>query len=218
MPRSRVRELCPDPHVLDKTRPARPRSGLHDLALASGLPRRARVRAAVWFRFFAPLSGRARPVALREKGAMMARTQAPGKLFAPQNGGIMTEFYVRPDGMPPGNGYSHAVAFTGRAVIISGQLPLDGDGKLAGTEPETQMRQVFQNLSVALAAAGAGMAEVVKLTVYLTDLADLPAFRRVRDEYLSADRPPASSLVRVAGLVHPEARVEIEALAVTSPA
>jgi enamine deaminase RidA (YjgF/YER057c/UK114 family) len=52
------------------------------------------------------------------------------------------------------------------------------------------------------------------LRVYLTDLADLPAFRRVRDEYVSAGYPPASSLVQVAGLVHPEARVEIEALAV----
>lgn len=47
---------------------------------------------------------------------------------------------------------------------------------------------------------------------------DLAAFRQVRDEYVSADHPPASSLVQVAGLVHPEARVEIEALAVTSPA
>lgn len=127
----------------------------------------------------------------------------------------MAEFYIRPDGMPPGNGYSHAVAFTGRTVVISGQLPLDGDGKLAGTEPEAQMRQAFQNLSAALAAADAGMTHVVKLTVYLTDLADLPAFRQVRDEYLSADYPPASSLVQVVGLVHPEARVEIEALAVT---
>jgi enamine deaminase RidA (YjgF/YER057c/UK114 family) len=128
----------------------------------------------------------------------------------------MTEFYVRPDGMPPGNGFSHAVAFTGRTVVVSGQLPLDQDGKLAGTGPEAQMRQVFENLSVALAAAGSGMAQVVKLTVYLTDLADLPAFRQVRDEHVSADSPPASSLVQVAGLVHPEARVEIEALAVTS--
>jgi enamine deaminase RidA (YjgF/YER057c/UK114 family) len=127
---------------------------------------------------------------------------------------IMTEFYLRPDGMPPGNGYSHVVAFTGRTVIVSGQLPLDRDGKLAGMDPEAQMRQVFQNLSLALAAAGAGMAQVVKLTVYLTDLADLPVFRQVRDEYVPVGHLPASSLVQVAGLVHPEARVEIEALAV----
>jgi len=116
--------------------------------------------------------------------------------------------------MPPGNGYSHVVAFTGRTVITSGQLPLDRDGNLAGTEPQAQMRQVFQNLSVALVAAGTDLAHVVKLTVYLTDLADLPAFRQVRDEYIAADRPPASSLVQVAGLVHPQARVEIEAMAV----
>jgi reactive intermediate/imine deaminase len=130
----------------------------------------------------------------------------------------MTEFFARPDGILPGNGYSHAVAFTGRTVIVSGQLPLDRDGKLAGAAPETQMRQVFQNLSLALAAAGASLDQVVKLTVYLTDLADLPVFRQVRDEYISADCPPASSLVQVGGLTHPEARVEIEAIAVTSPA
>ena len=127
---------------------------------------------------------------------------------------MTTEFYIRPDGMPPGNGYSHAVAFAGRTVITSGQLPLDRDGNLAGAEPEAQMRQVFQNLSVALAAAGTDLAHVVKLTVYLTDLSDLPAFRQVRDEYITTDRPPASSLVQVAGLVHPQARVEIEAMAV----
>ena len=120
--------------------------------------------------------------------------------------------------MPPGNGYSHAVAFTGRMVIVSGQLPLDRDGNLAGPDPEAQMRQAFQNLSVALAAAGAGMAQIVKLTVYLTDLADLPAFRQVRAEYVSADHPPASPWCQVAGLVPPEARVEIEALAATSVA
>jgi len=57
------------------------------------------------------------------------------------------------------------------------------------------------------------MAQVVKLTVYLTDLGDLGAFRRVRDEYISLDRPPASSLVQLSGLVNPEFWVEIEALA-----
>jgi reactive intermediate/imine deaminase len=130
----------------------------------------------------------------------------------------MTEFYARPDGMPPSNGYSHAVAFTGRTVIVSGQLPLDQDGQLAGAEAEPQMHQVFRNLNIALAAAGATMDQVVKLTVFLTDLADLPAFRLVRDEYFAADQRPASSLVQVAGLVHPEARIEVEALAVTPAA
>lgn len=129
------------------------------------------------------------------------------------------EHYIRPDGMAPGNGYSHAVAATGRLVVISGQLPLDPDGKLTGPgDAAAQMRQAFENLSAALAAAGASMDQVVKLTVYLTDLADLPAFRQVRDQYISLERPPASSLVQVGGLVHPQARVEIEALAVTPSA
>ena len=57
------------------------------------------------------------------------------------------------------------------------------------------------------------MEQVVRLTVYLTDLADLDAFRRARDEHICVDRPPASSLVQVSGLVNPAFRVEIDALA-----
>jgi reactive intermediate/imine deaminase len=126
------------------------------------------------------------------------------------------QHYVRPDGLPPVNGYSHAIAFTGRMVVVSGQVPVDAHGALVGRDnPQAQVRQVFENLSAALAAAGARMDQVVKLTVYLTDLADLAAFRQVRDEYISPDRPPASSLVQVSGLVNPEFRVEVEALAAT---
>jgi reactive intermediate/imine deaminase len=126
------------------------------------------------------------------------------------------QHYVRPDGLPPVSGYSHAVAFSGRMVVISGQVPADGQGALVGRgDPQAQVRQVFENLAAALAAAGATMEQVVKLTVYLTDLADLEAFRQVRDEYISPDSPPASSLVQVSGLVNPEFRVEIEALAAT---
>ena len=124
------------------------------------------------------------------------------------------QHFVRPEGMPPVNGYSHAVAFTGRMVVLSGQVPVDGQGELVGQgDPEAQVRQVFRNLAAGLAATGASMDQVVKLTVYLTDLGDLEAFRRVRDEYIAPDKPPASSLVQVSGLVNPEFRVEIEALA-----
>jgi reactive intermediate/imine deaminase len=130
-------------------------------------------------------------------------------------GRMNPQHFVRPDGMPPVNGYSHAVAFTGRMLVISGQVPLDDQGRLIGPgDPPAQIRQVFRNLTAALAAAGASLDQVVKLTVFLTDLADLEAFRRIRDEYIPVDRPPASSLVQVAGLVNPEFRVEIEALAV----
>jgi reactive intermediate/imine deaminase len=124
------------------------------------------------------------------------------------------EHFVRPDGMPPANGYSHAVAVTGRLVVTSGQVPWDAEGRVVGVgDPEAQVRQAFENLSAALAAAGSSMAQVVKLTIFLTDLADLAVYRKVRDDYIDTARPPASSLVQVSGLVHPDFRVEIEALA-----
>ncbi|KIF04549.1 endoribonuclease L-PSP [Streptomyces sp. RSD-27] len=122
---------------------------------------------------------------------------------------------VRPQGSPPVNGYSHAVAYTGPMVAVSGQVPLDAEGRTVGEfDARAQVRQVFTNLATALRAAGAQLQDVVKLTVYLTDLADLDAFREIRDEHLDPARPPACSLVKVAGLVHPAFRVEIDALAV----
>ncbi|MFE0462272.1 RidA family protein [Kitasatospora sp. NPDC058965] len=126
----------------------------------------------------------------------------------------MMQHHLRPAGSPPVNGYSHAVSFTGPTVAVSGQVPVDADGQLVGEgDPVAQLRQVFANLATALGAAGAGFADVVKLTVFLVDLADLPAFRQVRDEFLDAERLPACSLVQVVGLVHPAFRVEIEAWA-----
>jgi enamine deaminase RidA (YjgF/YER057c/UK114 family) len=125
------------------------------------------------------------------------------------------EHYVRPEGLPPTNGYSHAVAYDGRGVVVSGQVPLDPDGTLVGAgDAERQTTQVFTNLATALAAAGASLDDVVKITVYLTDRADLAAFRRARDRFVAGSRPPASTLVFVRGLVDPEFRVEIDAVAI----
>jgi enamine deaminase RidA (YjgF/YER057c/UK114 family) len=123
--------------------------------------------------------------------------------------------FPQPDGLPPANGYSHTVSASGRLVIVSGQLPLDADGALVGpSDPLAQARQVFSNLGRALQAAGAAPADVVRFGFFLVDLADLAAVRTARDEFLAAGPPPASTLVQVAGLVAPGARVEIDALAV----
>jgi reactive intermediate/imine deaminase len=124
------------------------------------------------------------------------------------------QHHVQPEGAPPTNGYSHAVSFTGPMLVISGQVPLDAEGRLIGYDDcAEQTRQVFRNLEAVLAAAGATMADVVKLTVFLTNMADLAGFRSVRDEFVDPQRPPASSLVQVSGLVHPAFRIEIEAIA-----
>ncbi|WP_371797422.1 RidA family protein [Streptomyces sp. NBC_01718] len=87
---------------------------------------------------------------------------------------------------------------------------MDGNGDLVGKgDAEAQVRQVYANLIAALKAAGSDL-EHLAGWVYLTDLNDLGAFRKVRDEYQEAASPPACSLVRVAGLVHPDFRVEVE--------
>jgi enamine deaminase RidA (YjgF/YER057c/UK114 family) len=98
------------------------------------------------------------------------------------------------------------------------QLPLDTDGQLVGaSDPLAQARQVFTNIGRALDAAGATPADLIRLGFYLTDLADLAQIRAARDEFLDGVHPPANSLMEISGLVIPDARVEVDALAVIVP-
>ena len=106
---------------------------------------------------------------------------------------------------------------TGRLVAISGQVALDADGAVVGAgDAAAQARQVFENLRRCLAAAGAGFADVIKLTYFVTDVAYMPAIRAARDEVLGTDPLPASTAVQVAALVLPDLLLEIEALALVS--
>jgi enamine deaminase RidA (YjgF/YER057c/UK114 family) len=126
----------------------------------------------------------------------------------------MRRYHTRPDGLPAPNGFSQAVEFDGKLVAVSGQVAYDADGRLVGPgDAEAQTRQVFANLRIALAAAGADLEHVVKFTFYLTDRADLDTVRRVRNEVIDPSAAPASTLVIVSGLVDPALRVEIDALA-----
>ncbi|MFF3314425.1 RidA family protein [Streptomyces sp. NPDC003035] len=119
-----------------------------------------------------------------------------------------------PDGIAPSPQYSHVVWGTGRFVAISGQCALDATGAVVGVgDPVAQARQVFWNLRRCLSAAGAGFADVVKLTYFVTDVAHLPAVRSARDEAFGAAPLPASSAVQVSALVRPELLIEIEAFA-----
>lgn len=119
-----------------------------------------------------------------------------------------------PEGLAPGNGYSHVVWGEGRFVAISGQIALGADGQVVGPgDPEAQARQVFANLARCLEEAGATFADVVKLTFFVTDLAAMPALRRVRDEHLDTERPPACTAVQVTALMNPQLLMEIEAFA-----
>jgi 2-iminobutanoate/2-iminopropanoate deaminase len=101
----------------------------------------------------------------------------------------------------------------GELLFVSGVVPVDRDGKLVGGEDvAAQARQVFENIGKVLAAAGATFADVVKVTVFLTDIADRPRINPVRQEVFGATRP-ASTLVEVSRLAVPGARIEVEAVA-----
>jgi enamine deaminase RidA (YjgF/YER057c/UK114 family) len=120
-----------------------------------------------------------------------------------------------PRGLPPAPGYSHVASIpAGRLVWTSGQVAIEPDGTVAPAgDWEGQTRLAFANVGRALAGAGARWADVVKLTIFVTDLAALATIRAVRDEFVATVRPPTSSLVRVAGLVHPDLLIEVEAVA-----
>ncbi|MGP9017473.1 RidA family protein [Streptomyces sp. BR1] len=122
-----------------------------------------------------------------------------------------------PDGVAPGVNYSHVVWGTGRFIAISGQCAFDEKGNVVGEgDPAAQARQIFENLRRCLESAGATFDDVVKLTVFVTDVAYLPAIREARDAHINSGRLPASSAVQVAALFRPDLLMEIEAYAVVS--
>jgi enamine deaminase RidA (YjgF/YER057c/UK114 family) len=105
-----------------------------------------------------------------------------------------------------------------RLVFIAGQVPFDSLGQVVGAgDFRAQARQVFENLGLALAGSRATFRDVIKLTIYLKDVADLPVLREVRDQYVNLAAPPASTLVQVTALFRPEVLLEVEAVAVASP-
>ncbi|HSK98616.1 MAG TPA: RidA family protein [Euzebyales bacterium] len=115
------------------------------------------------------------------------------------------------DVAPPQAHYSHAVV-AGNVVYVAGQVPVDEHGTVIDGDAEAQARQVMENLTRVVEAAGASMDDVVKTTVFLTNLGDREAVGRVRREYFS-DPPPANTLLVVSSLANPAFRVEIEAVA-----
>ena len=124
--------------------------------------------------------------------------------------------YINPPGLTKPTGYTHVVlAADGRTIYIAGQIALDSTGALVGAgDFRAQAERVFGNLRIALASAGATFADVVKMTTYITTVANVATLREVRTKYLDPTRAPANTLIPVATLARPDLLLEIEAVAV----
>jgi 2-iminobutanoate/2-iminopropanoate deaminase len=113
----------------------------------------------------------------------------------------------------PFSHYTDAVR-AGNLLFVSGCVSVDADGNVVGVgDVVAQARQVFANIGLCLAAAGASFADVVKVTTFLTDIDDRARINPVRQEVFG-DARPASTLVEVSALVLPEFLIEVEAVAV----
>jgi len=115
------------------------------------------------------------------------------------------------DAAPAVGPYSPCVG-SGDLVFVSGQIPLDAAGKIVGYTPKDQTRKSLDNLRLTLTAAGLGLENVVKTTIFLQDMDDFGAVNEVYAEYFS-EPYPARSTIQVARLPR-DVRVEIEAIAV----
>ena len=113
----------------------------------------------------------------------------------------------------PVSHYCH-VTKAGNLVWVSGTVGIASDGRIPEDVVE-QFEVAITNMDACLKAAGAGAEHVVKVTVYLTNVADRTKINPIRQRYFGPHRP-ASTLVEVAALVLPELKVEIEAQAVVS--
>jgi enamine deaminase RidA (YjgF/YER057c/UK114 family) len=130
---------------------------------------------------------------------------------------MKTEF-LNPAGLSPTFGWSHVVAHTGgKTIYISGQVSVDERGQLVGKgDLGAQAERAWECVGTALKAAGATFRDLVKTNLYVVNYRpeQLPILREVRAKYVSAENPPASTLVGVTALAGADWLIEIEAIAV----
>lgn len=121
---------------------------------------------------------------------------------------------IAPPFLHPTRGYSHAIKVD-RMLYIAGQVAQDAEGNVVGDgDIEAQVAQVWRNLKGVLGHAGGSVDDIVKTTVYTTDLSYRPAIAAAREQVFTGGRYPASTFVVIQSLAAPQYLVEIEAIAV----
>ncbi len=130
----------------------------------------------------------------------------------------MAAEFLNPPSLCPTFGWTHVVSVSGgKTIYISGQVGINEKGEVVGKgDMKRQTEQAFENIRLALAAAGASFQQVVKTNLYVVGLRaeHVPLIREVRSRYVWAEHPPSSTLVGVSALVGPDWLIEIEAVAV----
>jgi 2-iminobutanoate/2-iminopropanoate deaminase len=116
----------------------------------------------------------------------------------------------------PFGSYSHGIEVESpmRVVFGSGQTGVDTDGRI-GEDIEEQSRLLWRNIQEVLAGAGMKISDIAQLTMLLVRREDLAIAREIREEYLDGHRP-ASTLLFVAGLAHPDWLIEVDFVAARS--
>lgn len=100
-----------------------------------------------------------------------------------------------------------------KMIILSGQIPLNAKGELVGNDVKTQSIQVFENIKSVLETCGASLSDIVKLTIFTTDISQIARYREARDQFINLDTPPTSTLLEVKGLFRNDVFIEVEAVA-----
>jgi 2-iminobutanoate/2-iminopropanoate deaminase len=127
----------------------------------------------------------------------------------------MSNQVIRTDQAPaPVGPYNQAIAASGRFLFVAGQIPLDPvTGEIVSAEISGQTEQVMANIGAILTAAGANWSNVVKTSVFLSDLQNFGAMNQVYARYFPSETAPARACVEVARLPK-DVLVEIECIAV----
>lgn len=126
--------------------------------------------------------------------------------------------FRNPNTVSTPTGYSHVAEIdlgNCTMLLISGQVALDGSGALIGkNDLAKQTEQVFTNIKNLLAASGGTMNHLVKTGIFMRDASQIQLFREVRNKFINANNPPASTLVEVSRLFRDDILIEIEATAI----
>lgn len=126
--------------------------------------------------------------------------------------------FRNPNTVSAPTGYSHVAEIdlgNCTMLLISGQVAIDAGGSLVGkNDLAKQTEQVFANIKKILTASGGTMDHLVKTGIFIKDASQIQLFREVRNKFINAKNPPASTLVEVSRLFRDDLLIEIEATAI----